>query len=358
MKKQLRLFLIFALLAAAVCFTGCAKNGDDVPANIEVTGVSVQSTLSLYIDESERLTVTILPENATNKTVNWSSNKPDVAMVNAETGEVTAVAIGTATVTVTTQDGNKTASCTVTVTPVLVTSVTVQSTFSLGFGETTTLIATILPENATNKTVNWSSNKPDVAMVNAETGEVTAVAWGTATITVTTKDGGKTAYCNIMVDAMYVGYFGGQLVEGPDGKWKFTRRLYVQNADESTSIQWATADGTTGITNTADGKGNTWALKATIYSATNKCFTKNTNSGSISGVDDPNYIWYLPAQNQLMAVWAVHNSFAPANKFSATLYWSATEIFANNAWYVYFGDGNTFYYSKPNSNRVRCVRES
>ncbi len=61
------------------------------------------------------------------------------------------------------------------------------------------LIATIAPANATNQNVTWSSDKPDVATV--ENGKVTAVAPGTATITVTTEDGGKTATCAVTVNA-------------------------------------------------------------------------------------------------------------------------------------------------------------
>ncbi len=81
-----------------------------------------------------------------------------------------------------------------------VTSVTLDKVeLTLIEDEKATLIATVSPEDATDKSVEWSSDKPEVASVD-ENGGVTAKSAGTATITVTTKDGGKTAVCNITVD--------------------------------------------------------------------------------------------------------------------------------------------------------------
>ena len=71
-------------------------------------------------------------------------------------------------------------------------------TLTLDVGESHTLTATITPSNATNQNVTWSSDNESVATVNA-TGEVTAVSEGTAIITVTTADGGKTDTCTVTV---------------------------------------------------------------------------------------------------------------------------------------------------------------
>ncbi|MCQ2315455.1 MAG: Ig-like domain-containing protein [Bacteroidales bacterium] len=85
-------------------------------SNVPVTGVTLNTgELSLNVGATETLTATVVPDNATNKNVTWSSNQESVATVS-ESGVVTAVAAGTATITVTTEDGNKTASCNVTVT--------------------------------------------------------------------------------------------------------------------------------------------------------------------------------------------------------------------------------------------------
>ena len=170
-------------------------------AAVPVTGVTLNKTsTSLYVGDTETLTPTITPDNATNKNVTWSSDNEGVATVDA-TGKVTAVSAGTATITVTTEDGTKTASCTVTVT-VPVTGVTLSQTqASLYYNRTPntlTLTATVAPDNATNKDVTWTSSDSTVATVD-QNGLVTALARGTAVITATTADGGKTASCTVTV---------------------------------------------------------------------------------------------------------------------------------------------------------------
>lgn len=178
-------------------------------SNVPVTGVTVlPTTVSLGVGATQQLTPTVAPANATNKNVTYSSNNTGVATVNGS-GLVTAVASGTATITVTTQDGAKTATSAITVTSsnVAVTSVSLSpSTVSLSVGATQQLTATVLPSNATNKNVSYSSNNTGVATVNAS-GLVTAVSNGTATITVTTADGNKTSTCAVTVSTATGNYF-------------------------------------------------------------------------------------------------------------------------------------------------------
>jgi len=84
--------------------------------NVAVTGVTVNPTsTSITVGNTQQLTATIVPSNATNQTVSWSSNNTGVATVNS-TGLVTSVAAGSATITVNTQDGGKTATCALTIT--------------------------------------------------------------------------------------------------------------------------------------------------------------------------------------------------------------------------------------------------
>lgn len=164
-----------------------------------VTGVTLnKSTLALDTGASETLIATVAPANATNKTVTWTSSDSDkVSVVN---GLVTGVAEGSATVTVTTQDGSFTATCAVTVTDVAVTGVTLnKSTTTLGVGDTETLVATVAPANATDKTVAWSSD--DSAVADVTDGVVEGKSAGTATITVTTTDGSFTDTCEVTVSA-------------------------------------------------------------------------------------------------------------------------------------------------------------
>ena len=88
---------------------------------------------------------------------------------------------------------------TATFTPIAVTGVTLNKTSaSLSVGETETLTATVAPANALNQAITWTSSNTDVATVSAA-GVVTAVAAGSATITVTTDDGSFTATCSVTV---------------------------------------------------------------------------------------------------------------------------------------------------------------
>jgi len=170
---------------------------------IPATDVTLnKSTLSLPAGDKETLTATVTPTNATNKTVTWSSDETTVATVDVLTGEVTAVAPGTATITASVGGGTITATCAVTVTAVAVTGVTLnKNELTLAVGRKETLTATVAPTNATNKTVTWSSDKTTVATVDAATGEVTAVAEGTANITATTADGNFHDACAVTVEA-------------------------------------------------------------------------------------------------------------------------------------------------------------
>ena len=169
--------------------------------DISVTGVTLDKTnMELTEGETATLTATVEPDNATNKNVTWSSDNADVATVD-QTGKVTAEGAGTATITVTTEDGGKTATCTVTVRAanVPVTGVTLNKTnLTLQEKASETLTATVVPAEATNKNVTWTSSNANVATVDTD-GTVTAKSAGTATITVTTEDGEKTAACEVTV---------------------------------------------------------------------------------------------------------------------------------------------------------------
>lgn len=165
---------------------------------VNVSSVKLNKTLTTIVKgKSETLKPTINPSNASNQNVKWKSSNTKIATVDSK-GVVKGVAAGTATITVTTEDGGKTATCKVTVTQP-VTSVKLNKTkLTLSKGKTETLKATVNPSNATNKAVTWKSSNTKVATVDSK-GKVKAVAKGTATITVTTKDGSKTVTCKVTV---------------------------------------------------------------------------------------------------------------------------------------------------------------
>jgi len=204
MKRLLLLAGLFVIAVwASLGLFACGPGGGNNPGSVPVTGVTLNKTsTSILVNGTEPLTATIVPANATNRNVTWSSSDPAMATVSAS-GLVTGVAVGTATITVTTADGGFTADCAVTVSPAVVpvTGVTLNKTStSILISGTEQLTATISPANATNQNVTWSSNDPNAATVSAS-GLVTGVAVGTATITATTVDGGFTANCTVTVHA-------------------------------------------------------------------------------------------------------------------------------------------------------------
>ena len=162
-----------------------------------VTGVTLdKAEATLEVKETVTLVATVTPANATNKNVTWTSNNAAVATV--ADGVVTAVSVGTATIVVTTVDGSLADTCIVTVNPISVKSVALdKTTLTLDIAQTATLVATVNPTDAANQAITWSSNNTEVATV--VDGVVTALAEGSATITVTTVDGGLTATCEVTV---------------------------------------------------------------------------------------------------------------------------------------------------------------
>ncbi len=165
------------------------------PQVVAVSSVSLnKTTLTLEVGASETLTATVKPDNATDKTVTWSTSNAAVATVSG--GKVVAVQVGEATITA--KAGEKEASCKVTVNAavVAVESVTLDKTaITLAPSQSETLTATVAPEDATDKTVTWSTSNATVATV--ANGVVTARQDGEATITA--KAGEKEATCKVTV---------------------------------------------------------------------------------------------------------------------------------------------------------------
>ncbi|MDR3236039.1 MAG: Ig-like domain-containing protein [Prevotellaceae bacterium] len=187
-----------ALLIATAIGATTVSCKDDPATTVPVTGITLnKATFSLAIGGTETLVATVTPTDATDKNVAWTSSADGVATV--DNGVVTGVATGSATITA--SAGGKTAIAVVTVSGdlVAVTGVTLsKATLSLAVDNKLTLVATVAPENATNKSVTWKSEPTTIATVSAS-GEVTAVAIGSATVTVTTEDGSKTATAVVTV---------------------------------------------------------------------------------------------------------------------------------------------------------------
>lgn len=185
--------------AGTVNIVATTKNGKTASCAVTVTDVRLsKSSLSLKIGDEAELTATVLPNTITTQTVRWASDNENVATVD-ENGKVKAIAAGTAKITVTADNNGETATCTVRVSKVGVTGITLNATSgSLKKGDKVTLTPTVAPENATNKEVTWSSSNEKVATV--DNGVVAAVGQGTAVITVTSVDNtAATATYNLTV---------------------------------------------------------------------------------------------------------------------------------------------------------------
>jgi uncharacterized protein YjdB len=202
---MMRLKFLAKMLTIAAFATVAASCSDDDNATVPVTGVNLnQARITLVKGGSDTLTAKVIPADASNKSVTWSSSNDSVATVS--NGAVKAISEGEAIITVTTQEGKKTAACTVTViaNAIAVTDVTIdKSTATLAVGATQPLMVTISPDNATNKKVTWSSSYDTVAIVD-KTGLVKAIGEGETNIIVTTEDGGLKDTCVVTVSSNIV----------------------------------------------------------------------------------------------------------------------------------------------------------
>ena len=176
----------------------CTVTVNEAP--VAVTGVTLnKSSLTLKVGGSETLIATVQPTGATNKAVTWQSS--DTNVVTVADGKVTADKAGTAVITVKTEEGDFTATCTVTVDEeeVAVTGVSLDVTsLTLTVGAKSTLKASVIPSNATNKKVTWSCTGSGITVDSSGTVQATE-AGGPFTVTVTTEDGGFIAQCEITV---------------------------------------------------------------------------------------------------------------------------------------------------------------
>lgn len=148
-------------------------------------------SLTININETAILTATVLPSDATNKTITWTSS--DNSVVNVSNGKLTPVKAGTATITA--SNGDKSDTCSVTVTANAKSVTLNKSAASISVGNSVELTAIVIPAQLQNDVV-WSSSDESVATVD-QNGKITAVSGGTATITATV--GGKSASCEISV---------------------------------------------------------------------------------------------------------------------------------------------------------------
>lgn len=187
--------------------TASTADGSDLRASCTVTVLPPLATsitlnkplMELMVKESFVLKATVLPADA-DQTVEWTSSDDAVATVGAD-GTVTALAEGKVTIRATATDGSGVAgTCSLTVNPAKVTSITLnKNALGMRIGDSETLLATVLPEYAADRRLAWHTDNASVAEVD-QTGKITAVALGEATITANALDGsGVSAACKVTV---------------------------------------------------------------------------------------------------------------------------------------------------------------
>ena len=240
---------------------------------VDVTSINMPSSLVMFVGYEESLNPTIVHASA-ETTLSWNSSNTSVATVSSE-GIIKGISIGTTTITCTAHNGVS-AQCEVTVNPVWVSGITLNKTEAeLVAGEKLQLTATISPDNATDKSVTWSSSNQAVAVVN-ESGQVTAVGSGICNITATANDGsGVTGSCLITVlgNVMFCEDFGA--VPGAT----VTLPIQLTNADAIQGFEFKLVL-PEGVSVQTDGEGN---LMATL--------TERASSQGLEGADQGNGVY-------------------------------------------------------------------
>ena len=159
------------------------------PKTVSVAYIDIaENDFEILIGETKELSATVYPSNATNKKITWESSNEEVVKIDSK-GEITALGIGDVIITAKASNGEED-NVKVTVKPIEISEIKLTETeINLKVDETATIQATILPENATEPSVEWVSENEEIASV--ENGIITAKSAGTTTITCYSKNGIK-----------------------------------------------------------------------------------------------------------------------------------------------------------------------
>lgn len=221
------------------------------------------NNLDMRVGDVKTIQVTVLPETTTDKSVTFTSSKPAVASVD-QNGTLKALSLGTTTITVKAASGVST-TLNITVVPTPAASIKLNKTeATLKATETVQLTATIAPETTTDKTVTWTTSDASVATVS-ETGLVTAVKVGTATITATAASGVK-AECAITVAETPAGQvtidFAAMGIDGDALEMRVgeTKGIKVTVSPATTTDKTVTYESANSAIATVDAEGNVTAV--------------------------------------------------------------------------------------------------
>ena len=186
--------------AAVVCKTedGAFQAFCNFVIDIPVETITLDYTDEIMrIGDTLRITAEVLPLEASNRTVRWTSSNTNVCIVDSN-GLVQAVGTGSCTILCESLDGKASAMCNIYVKQPVTQVVLNTTDITVRKGQVFWLNATCLPENADNKIITWESRDEDVCTVESD-GKVTATGAGTTSIIATNPDSGLTAYCVVTV---------------------------------------------------------------------------------------------------------------------------------------------------------------
>lgn len=244
MKRRLITLFTILLSFSLIATYSCKKEKDK---SVAVTEVRLDKTATTLVEgDTEELMATVMPENATDKGIEWKSSDESVATVS-QNGLVTALKEGPAVITVITNDGGFEATCEVTVNKKVIPVSEVELNkieLTLDEGKEEKLVVTVKPDDATDKSVVWESSNETVVTVD-QNGLVKAVREGDAMITVTAKNG-VSASClvgvskkDIPVTGIKLNYISMELNVGTGGKP--TATVEPENATVP-DVEWKSSD--------------------------------------------------------------------------------------------------------------------
>ena len=299
---------------------------------VPLTGIKLkEENVTVEIGKTGYIGAIYNPSDASDKVLYWSSSDESVAKVNE--GVITAIGEGKAILTATARAGGKTASCTVTVENpnfVHIDEIKMKTEeLNLNKGENGWIGVTYNPSNASNKVLTWKSSNEDVAIVRE--GNVKAVGEGTAILTATSEDGGKTASCKVIVT-------GGKkhlenialkttTLEMKPGEGKTIYVEYNPSDVEDKVLYWtsnnekvvtvregyvkAVGEGTTTITATSRDGNKTATCKITVSDGTVKLQNIKLSSST-----------EILKKGEQKTIYVTYN---PSNVTDKTLYWTSSD---------------------------------
>lgn len=203
-----------------LCAVGCGKAtikastksgaSDSIKVNVtEVVAerIEILGNTDFYVNDTCKMNIQLYPSDTTIQDITWTSSNNKIVKVS-KSGDLTCLAEGEATITATQKDVTTSVIITVKAKPVEFVEIksSQEKSNKLYVNDSMTLTATVYPEDATYKTIQWSSSNSEIAVVDAH-GNVTAISPGEVVVIATTKDGVSEKF-EITVSQSFTGFLG------------------------------------------------------------------------------------------------------------------------------------------------------